>query len=311
MSLLRLRIGARTSRLAQAQTSIVSGLIEERFGDDVEVEIVPVRTLGDRLPPAAKSRLGKAGAKGAFTADIETMLLDGKIDVAVHSMKDMTSEETQGLAIGATPPRSDPRDVLVSEGKTIKSLPARASVGTSSLRRKVQLLRMRPDLEVVELHGNVDTRLRRVASEAGRLDGIVLAAAGLERIGEGERISQTFTVEEMVPAVCQGIIAVQIRRNDREVGRVLSRIDDEVAALESSCERAFAKRLGADCNVPVGGCASLSGRRIKMTGMVSNEDGSDYVRRSVSADRSEAAALGRRLAEELLEGKESLRSVAS
>jgi len=311
VSVLSVRIGSRTSRLAQAQTSIISGLIKERSGDDVEIEVIPVRTLGDRLPPAAKKSLGRAGEKGAFTADLEAMLLEGKIDVAVHSMKDMTSVETEGLIIGATPPRSDPRDALVSGGKTIDALPRRAKVGTSSLRRKAQLLRMRPDLEVVELHGNVDTRLRKVGSEAGGLDAIVLAAAGLKRIGEAGRISQTFSVEEMIPAVCQGIIAVQIRRNDRDVKKVLSQIDDEAAASESSCERAFAKRLGADCNVPVGGCASVSGRTIKMTGMVAREDGSDYVRVSASGERGEAVSLGRRLADELLEGQERLRSVAS
>ncbi len=168
------------------------------------------------------------------------MLLAGKIDIAIHSMKDLPSDQTEGLAIGATPPRSDPRDALVtSGGGTIKTLPKSAKVGTSSLRRKAQLLKMRRDLEVVDLHGNVDTRLRKVLEGgAPDLDAIVLAVAGLERIGEGTRISQTFSIDEMVPAVGQGIIAVQMRRGDGDIAKVLSRIDDKVTGLESSCERA-------------------------------------------------------------------------
>jgi len=295
------RIGARSSRLSRAQTSIVSDLIKKRFGDSLVLEFVPVKTLGDRLPPAAKQGLGRAGEKGAFTGDLEALLLAGKIDVAVHSMKDLPSELTEGLELGATPSRSDPRDALVAEGGgTLTTLPKGARVGTSSLRRKAQLLKMRRDLEVVELHGNVDTRLRRVDGGARDLDAIVLAVAGLERLGEVARISQTFSIEEMVPALGQGIIAVQMRRGDGDVAKVLAKIDDEATGLESACERAFALRLGADCNMPVGGCARLSGQRITMVGMVAKEDGRDYRRRAMSGPRSGAASLGARLAEDLL-----------
>ena len=296
-----MRIGARSSRLSRAQTSIVSDLIKKRFGDSLVLEFVPVKTLGDRLPPAAKQGLGRAGEKGAFTGDLEALLLAGKIDVAVHSMKDLPSELTEGLELGATPSRSDPRDALVAEGGgTLTTLPKGARVGTSSLRRKAQLLKMRRDLEVVELHGNVDTRLRRVDGGARDLDAIVLAVAGLERLGEVARISQTFSIEEMVPALGQGIIAVQMRRGDGDVAKVLAKIDDEATGLESACERAFALRLGADCNMPVGGCARLSGQRITMVGMVAKEDGRDYRRRAMSGPRSGAASLGARLAEDLL-----------
>jgi hydroxymethylbilane synthase len=164
---------------------------------------------------------------------------------------------------------------------------------------------MRRDLEVVELHGNVDTRLRTVvgsdAAAATRdLDAVVLAVAGLERLGESARISQTFSIDEMVPAVGQGIIAVQMRRDDRDMARVLSQIDDKATALESSCERAFAQRLGVDCYVPVGGCARARGAKIRIVGMMANEDGTGLRRKAIGGDSSDAVSLGTRLAEELL-----------
>lgn len=307
MGVLSVRIGARSSRLSRAQTSIVSELIKRRFGDGLAIEFVPVRTLGDRLPPSAKRALGRAGEKGAFTGDLEALLLEGKIDIAVHSMKDLPSDPTEGLEIGATPPRSDPRDALVSgTGGTIETLPRGAKVGTGSLRRRAQLMKMRRDLDVVELHGNVDTRLRRVAEgSAGELDAVVLAVAGLERLGEGVKISQTFSIEEMVPALGQGTIAVQMRSGDGEIAKVLAGISDEATGLEAACERAFARRLGVDCNVPVGGCARVSGSKITMVGMVAKEDGTDYRRRSLSGQRAKAASIGSRLADEFLEGAAS------
>ena len=302
MGVLSVRIGARSSRLSQAQTGIVSDLIRKEMQDQVAIEFVPVKTLGDRTPPSARGRFGEGGEKAAFTGDIEALLLKGKIDIAIHSMKDLPSEQTEGLTIGATPARNDPRDALVSRsGETFKSLPKGAKVGTSSLRRKAQLLELRRDIEVVELHGNVDSRLRKVGSGGdGKLHAIVLAVAGLERIGEGGRISQTFSIDDMVPAVGQGIIAVQMRRDDRDVGKLLSRIDDEVTALESRCERAFASRIGADCSVPVGGCARASGSKIRMVGILAKEDGSELRRKALDGKRGEEVALGTRLAEELL-----------
>ncbi|HUI01315.1 MAG TPA: hydroxymethylbilane synthase [Nitrososphaerales archaeon] len=294
-----LRIGARSSKLSMSQASIVSGLVREKFGRRFELELVKVKTLGDRLVTANEA-LGNTG-KGAFTGDLETMLLEEKIDIAVHSMKDLQSKETDGLKIGATPPRSDPRDALVSgDGGALSSLRKHARIGTSSLRRRVQLLKLRNDLEVVELHGNVDTRIRKLSDNRTDLDAVVLAAAGLDRLGEAARISQTFSIDEMVPAVGQGIIAVQMRRDDKKTEAIVSRIDDKDARLESVCERAFAKRLGADCNVPVGGCARVSDQTINMVGMVANEDGSGFVRTAASGRRSDAAKVGRDLAEGLL-----------
>jgi hydroxymethylbilane synthase len=318
----RVRIGARSSRLSLAQTSIVSGLLRKSFGTRVEIEVVPVKTRGDKTPPGQRT-LGRGGsspnnraigrtahalslqggAKGAFTGEIEAMLLGDEIDIAVHSMKDMTSVQTRGLAVGATPPRGDPRDAFVARevGGTFCSLQKGAKVGTSSLRRKAQLLRLRSDVDVVDLHGNVDTRIRRLVGDGSGLDAIVLAAAGLERLGEGARIAHAFSVDEIVPAVGQGVIAIQMREGDADVARLLSRIDDEGTRLESTCERAFAARLGADCNVPVGGCARVVGGSVTMVGMLASEDCSGLSKRTLSGPSADVVALGTRLAEELLE----------
>jgi hydroxymethylbilane synthase len=302
----RIRIGARSSKLSQAQTFMVLALLKESFGARLTMEVVHVKTLGDRTPPSRrKANLSQAGAKGAFTGEIETMLLEGEIDIAVHSMKDLTSELTRGLTIGATPPRSDPRDALISnDGGNFDSLPKGAKVGTSSLRRKAQLLKLRRDVDVVDLHGNVDTRLQKVMSADG-LDAIVLAVAGLERLGEGSKISQAFSIDQMVPAVCQGVIAVQMREDDPDISRVLSRIDDKVTRLESTCERAFAQRLGADCNVPVGGCARVTQKSITMVGMLASEDCSELSKKTVKGASDDAVVLGTTLAETLLKGAAS------
>lgn len=307
---LRLRVGARGSRLSQTQTSLVSSLLKQSLGEELVLDLVQVRTQGDRSPNV-KSR-GEAGAKGAFTGDLESMLIKGDIDVAVHSMKDLPSEETDGLAIGATPKRADPRDALVTRtGGPLATLPRGAKVGTGSLRRRAQLLAMRPDIEVVDLHGNVDTRLRRLeGSTSNGLHGVVLAAAGLSRLGEDSRISQLFTVDEMVPAVGQGIIAVQMRRRDTDVRNALSKIDDEPTRVESLAERALARRLGADCSVPVGGCARVEGSEVKLVGMVAEQDGSALRRRSLSGPLGDAVSLGESLADSLLAMAPSRRTEA-
>jgi hydroxymethylbilane synthase len=307
------RIGARSSNLSQSQVSIVSNLLKKSFGDLLVLEFVPVKTQGDLKPPPPRElRADHSGAKGAFTGDLEELLLKGEIDVAIHSMKDLTSELTRGLAIGATPPRSDPRDALISSGgETFDKLPRGARVGTSSLRRKAQLLGIRQDIDVVDIQGNVDTRIRKVLAkgEAG-LDAIVLAVAGVERIGEGERISQTFSIDEMVPATGQGIIAVQIRKDDREAAELLARIDDAGTRLEADCERAFAQRLGADCNVPVGGFAKAEGGAMTLVGMLASQDCRHLTRKAMRGPSVDALSLGRRLAEELLDS-EGLKGVAS
>jgi hydroxymethylbilane synthase len=298
----RIVVGARSSNLSQAQTSIVVGLLK-KSSPGMIVDLSLVKTRGDRLPP--ERRLPRDG-KRAFTGELENMLLKDEIDIAVHSMKDLPSELASGLTIGATPPRGDPRDALLSKnGRTIEALPRGARIGTGSLRRKAQLLRMRADLDVVPLHGNVNTRIEKMTSG---LDAVVLAVAGLKRIGEDRRISQVFSIDQMVPAVGQGIIAVEMKKRDTWVARILSKIDDDVARAESSCERAFAEHLGGDCYVPVGACARASKGSIQVVGVIASPDGKDFVKRSLRSPQAEASSLGRRLATELLEmgGKEIL-----
>ncbi len=298
-------MGSRPSKLSQTQTTMVAEML--RRTSKAPIELVPIKTQGDASPPSRKS---SQGAKGAFTRDIESKLLAGEIDVAVHSMKDLPNEMPEGLAIGATPRRADPRDgLLTRNGETFIGLRRGARVGTGSLRRKAQLLKLRGDLDVAALSGNVDTRIRKLASE---FDAVVLAMAGLERMGEAGRVSQVFSVDEVVPAVCQGILAVQIRRDDSRMASIVAAIDDPSTRLESECERAFSKRMGSDCYVPIGGSARLSGSQISMVGVIASEDGKEFVRSSMSGQRKSAAEIGERVADGLLSsgGAEILERIA-
>ncbi len=302
-----IRVGSRPSRLSQAQTVMVANLVR-RLSGEITIDMVRISTRGDRTVP---DRRASRGVKGAFTGDIESELLEGKIDVAVHSMKDLPNEIADDLTIGATPKRADPRDgLLASQGATLRTLPKGARVGTGSLRRRAQLLKMRGDIEVVDLVGNVDTRIRKLSSG---YDAIVLAVAGLERIGEAGRISQVFSVDEMVPSVCQGVIAVEIRKDDEELARLLSGIEDGPTRLEANCERSFSRAIGGDCYVPVGCCARVAGDTITAVGMVASEDGVDLVKSELTAPAARAAALGEKLANELLEagGAKILKGAAS
>lgn len=281
------------------------GLLSEK-APGLELQVITVRTAGDRLPAEKRS---ETNGKGAFTQDIEALLMKGELDLAVHSMKDLSMEFAQGLKIGATPPRGDPRDALVSPGgRKLSELPIGTSVGTSSIRRKVQLLNLRQDLRVVDMHGNVETRIRKM-DELG-LGGMVLAAAGLDRLSMGERISQRFSVEEVVPSAGQGAIAVQVRKGDREIERLVSRINDEETMGSSKCERAFARAIGGDCSVPVGAYASFSGRSFTLVGMIASADGKTVLKRTATS--TDPVGLGEVLGAELLRlgGTEFIRSSA-
>jgi hydroxymethylbilane synthase len=301
----RIRVGTRRSRLATIQTESVVELIRARFRD-VTVELVPTTTLGDRLPP---ERRAEAQGKAAFTEEIEVLLQKGEIDIAVHSMKDLPVTLPHGLMIGATPVRADPRDALVSnDGRsTMATLGRGAVLGTSSVRRKAQLRAIRKDISPVDLHGNVDTRLVRMGEN--HLDGIVVAVAGLERLGESARITQRFSVNEMVPAPCQGAIAVEMREGDDETFEVLSAVDDTRVRTETSCELSFARTIGGDCDLPAGACATLVDGRLTLVGVILSADGGTVVKRSAVSTASGAAGLGSRLASELLDdgGSEILR----
>ena len=291
---LQLRIGTRGSKLALAQARIVTGLLEG-LGEGVEFEVVPVKTRGDTLPAAQR---GETDGKGVFTEDIESLLLNGDVDLAVHSMKDLSVDLDPGLAIAAAPTRADPRDALVSaQNLTFRSLPAGASIGTSSLRRKAQLVKMRGDIRIVDIHGNVETRINKMA-ELG-FHGVILAAAGLERLSLGGRIAQRFSTDELVPAPGQGALAVEARKDDTRVNRLVSKIDDPDTMTATECEREFARTMGADCTLPIGAFASRRGRSTTLTGMVASMDGSRILKRSATS--SNTTGLGMQLGEEMIE----------
>ncbi|MDG6909926.1 MAG: hydroxymethylbilane synthase [Nitrososphaerota archaeon] len=286
----RLLVGTRGSKLALAQTKLVLGMLESADGG-VSFEIVPIKTAGDLSPPGTLNLDGKT----AFTGEIEEHLVDEKIDFAVHSMKDLPPIPDDRLTVAATPRRGDARDALVTtSGEKFAALRKGARVGTSSARRKAQILAAKKDVEVIELHGNVETRLRKLEAEA--LDGVVLAAAGLQRLGLGSRITQVFEPGEMVPAPCQGILAVQARRGDRKVVALLKKIDDPAARLASECERAFSEALGGDCDVPLGAFASLGPEGLTAIGVLACPDGSEIVKISATGGRGKAKELGRELA---------------
>jgi hydroxymethylbilane synthase len=292
-----LRLGTRGSTLALAQANAVAdGLRAAGAG----VEIVAMRTEGDRRLGA---RLAEVGGKGLFVREIEEALLDGRVDVAVHSLKDLPADVPDGLELAAFPRREDPRDVLVTRtGAGLEELAAGAVIGTSSLRRRAMILAARPDLAVETLRGNVDTRLAKLA--AGQCDGIVLAAAGLVRLGLAPAHTRALAADTFVPAVGQGIIGVEIRRDDAATRRLVAALDDADTRACASAERSYLRRLGASCNTPMAAHATLdrsAGRpRLRMTAMVASEDGRRILRADAAGAPDDAADVGRGLAELLL-----------
>jgi hydroxymethylbilane synthase len=289
-----IRIGTRGSALALAQAASVAGALR---GRDHEVEVVPMRTEGDRL---AAARLAAVGGKGLFVREIEEALLAGRIDVAVHSLKDLPAEQPDGLTLVAFPAREDPRDVLIARAPGgLKGLPSGAVVGTSSPRRSALVRAERPDLVIEPLRGNVDTRLRKL--ESADCDAIVLAAAGLRRLGIAPPHSEPLAVDIFVPAVGQGILGIEGRVDDERVRTALAALDDAVTRACALAERAFLLRLGASCVTPVAAHARMDGGTLAMTALVVSEDGQRILRQRGTARPAEAAGLGRRLADDLLD----------
>jgi hydroxymethylbilane synthase len=293
-----IRIGTRGSTLALAQAHAVGDALRAA---GAEVEIVAMRTEGDRR---ASARLADIGGKGLFVREIEDALLAGRIDVAVHSLKDLPAELPDGLELAAFPRREDPRDVLVTRtGARLDELPPGAVIGTSSLRRRAMLLAARPDLAVAPLRGNVDTRLGKLA--AGECDGIVLAAAGLLRLGLTPAAAQALDVETFVPAVGQGVLAVETRVDDASTRGRVARMDDADTRACARAERSYLRRLGASCNTPMAAHATLdrSGERprLRMTAVVASEDGRQILRADAGGAPGDAEEVGRGLAELLLE----------
>jgi hydroxymethylbilane synthase len=289
-----IRLGTRGSPLARAQAAAVA---ERLRAGGAAVEIVTIRTEGDRL---VEARLAALGGKGLFVREIEQALLGGQVDCAVHSLKDLPAEVPAGLVLAAFPPREAPGDVLVTRrGGGLDDLPARAVVGTSSPRRRALVLALRPGLAVEPIRGNVDTRLGKLAD--GAYDAVVLAAAGLARLGLAPAHARPLDPAVFVPAVGQGILAVEARAADRRMLALLEGLDHAPTRACALAERAYLARLGASCNSPMAGHATLGGGRLRMVGLVASEDGQQILRGDDGGLPTEAARIGRRLAESLLE----------
>ena len=289
-----MRIGTRASALALAQAESVARPLRAQGHP---IEIVPMRTEGDRL---ASARLSAIGGKGLFVREIEDALLAGSIDVAVHSLKDLPAELPDGLILAAFPVREDPRDVVVTRVRGgIDKLPSGAVVGTSSPRRRALLLAARPDLVVEPLRGNVDTRLRKL--ETGTCDAVVLAAAGLARLGIAPPHAEPLAVDTFVPAVGQGVLGLEARADDERVRVVLATLDDRATCACALAERTFLARLGASCVAPVAGHAAIEGGALVMRALVMSEDGRQILRASGRGALAEARHLGGRVADELLD----------
>jgi hydroxymethylbilane synthase len=288
----RLRIGSRGSQLALCQANHISALLRER-GHEVELEII--KTTGDKITDVA---LAKVGTKGMFTKEIEEALAEGRIDLAVHSLKDLPTELSQGFEIAAVTTRENPRDVFCSRNyESIEDLPRGALVGTSSLRRQAQLKAVRPDLEIRPLRGNVDTRLRKL--EAGEYDAIILAAAGLNRLGKTQLVRQVIPFEVMCPAAGQGALGIEIRAGDSVTRQHLAFLDDAEAHATTTCERALLNKLGGGCQVPIGAFAEVREGRLHLEAIVAEPDGSKILRESL--DGTDPVQLGESVGEVLLQ----------
>ncbi|HVP67453.1 MAG TPA: hydroxymethylbilane synthase [Anaeromyxobacteraceae bacterium] len=287
------RIATRRSALAKWQANHVALLLRDRE-PGLDVQLLELMTKGDRILDVP---LAEVGGKGLFVKEIEDALLRGDAEVAVHSMKDLPALLAPGLVIAATPPREDPRDALVSKGRRLDELPLGARVGTASLRRAAQLRATRPDLRVETIRGNVQTRLRKV--EEG-FDAVVLAYAGLKRLGLADRVVQVFSVEEMLPAVAQGALAIEAREADRETLARLAPLDDSATRHQVDAERGLMRRLEGGCQVPLAAHARVDGGNVRLQALVSSIDGGRVVRGERAGPVEKAAEVGVALAEELL-----------
>lgn len=289
-----LRLGSRGSKLALWQAEFVQFEVERKTARKVEIE--RIKTTGDMILDVP---LARVGGKGLFVKEIEEALLSGRIDLAVHSMKDVPTDLPPELAIAAITKREDPRDAFLSDKvKRFEDLPKGARVGTSSLRRQTQLLALRPDLVVLDNRGNLDTRIRKM--EEGKFDAIILAAAGLRRLGWEQRITQVLSEEVSLPAIGQGALGIEIRRDDAETRDAVSFLDDRDTSFAVRAERGFLKRLEGGCQVPIAAYGRTDGDAVFLQGMVGRPDGSEIVRGSARGAVGDPEALGVNLAEQLL-----------
>ena len=291
-----IRIATRGSMLALQQSGIIKAALEKLW-PEIRFELQIIKTTGDKITGVP---LAQVGGKGLFVKEIEDALLDGSADLAVHSMKDVPAALPEGLVIAAVPEREDPRDALIiRSGKTIGDLCHGALIGTSSLRRSAQMRAMRPDFEVRDLRGNVETRLRKL--DEGQFDAIILAAAGLKRMGWQDRVTMYMDPVEFVPAIGQGALGIEARSEDNSILSLLAPLDHPETAVAVSAERSLLKELEGGCQVPIGGHARLAGKIIELSGLVASLDGRQLFRAVRTAPMEDAVALGKRVAGELLD----------
>ena len=293
---MKIRVGTRGSNLALIQTNWAIDRLKEKF-PEVEFEVKIIKTKGDKILHLS---LDKIGDKGLFVKEIESQLLEGEIDLAVHSMKDMPAEVVEGLKFASVPKREDPRDVIIlREGlNSFDELPIGATIGTGSKRRKYQLLRKRPDLNIVPIRGNIETRISKIESE--NLDGIVLAASGVIRADLEEKITEFLPVDLMIPAPAQGALALEIRENDEELEKMIDTIKDEISQIQTDAERSYLAGIDGSCHIPMGAYCEVDGEKLTLTGIFGDEDGEKITVASLEGDRDNPKELGSNLAKLIL-----------
>ena len=293
---MKLVVGTRGSNLALVQTNWVVEQLKKN-NPDIEFEIKIIKTKGDLIKDLP---LDKIGDKGLFVKEIEKSLLDKEIDMAVHSMKDMPSYLPEGLKFAHSPRREDPRDALIfREGyKTLEDLPKGAKIGTGSKRRKYQLLKHRPDLEIVPIRGNIETRIKKIETE--NLDGVVLAASGLRRAGLEEKIDYYIPTDIMLPAPAQGILALEIREDDKETEKIIDSIKDNITKVQIDAERGFLIGVNGSCHIPMGAYCEVDGEKITLTGLYGDGDGKKIVIQSKEGTLADAQKIGYELAKSVL-----------
>jgi hydroxymethylbilane synthase len=291
-----IKVGTRGSKLALAQTnSVIEAL--KKVAPEIEVEICVIRTSGDIMQDVS---LAQIGGQGVFVKEIEEALLARSIDLAVHSMKDVPGETPEGLIFAAVMKREDVRDVLVSRGNVkMEFMPKGAKIGTGSLRRAAQIKAMLPDVSIMPLRGNIDTRLKKIETE--NLTGVILAAAGMKRMGYLEKITQYLPVELMLPAVGQGALGLEIRMQDTQLSELCAKMNDEQTAAEVAAERAYLRALGGGCRLPIAAYGLLEGKRLTLEGILAAPNGSTVIRDKVWGEIGQAEELGKKLADLILE----------
>ena len=293
---MKLVVGTRGSNLALVQTNwVVDQLKKENPGVEFEVKII--KTKGDLIKDLP---LDKIGDKGLFVKEIEKSLLDGEIDMAVHSMKDMPSYLPEGLKFAHSPKREDPRDALIFKEsyKSLDDLPQGARIGTGSKRRKYQLLKHRPDLEIVPIRGNIETRIKKIETE--KLDGVVLAASGLRRAGLDDKIDYYIPTDIMLPAPAQGILALEIREDDKETEKIIDSIKDDITKIQIDAERGFLIGVNGSCHIPMGAYCEIEGEKITLTGLYGDGEGKKIVVQSQVGTLADAPKIGYELAKSVL-----------